>query len=74
VVHICARCGLEMAYIEKHMLYFYRVRNARASRYGSFEYTRPFKTLKLNLCPDCAEYMQKVVLSECSAEGEARRN
>jgi len=57
IVHICARCGVEMEYKGKRMLYLYGIAKYR----GWF---RPVATLKMNLCPECAEDAEAVLRME----------
>lgn len=52
IIHECARCGKQMEYREKRMLYLYDVREYR--RFADVKGVRPMAALKLNLCQDCA--------------------
>lgn len=65
IIHYCARCGKEMQYEEKRMLYTYGIQKARTWR--NEEYIRPFARMKLNLCPKCGDYVESLIETECAA-------
>ncbi len=64
IIHECARCGTQMEYRKKRMLYMYDIREFAKTRYRSCAIIRPTATLKLNLCPDCARLAATILERE----------
>jgi ssDNA-binding Zn-finger/Zn-ribbon topoisomerase 1 len=64
IIHECARCGTQMEYRQKRMLYIYDIREYPKTRYGNYAIIRPTATLKLNLCPDCARLAAAILERE----------
>lgn len=57
-IHVCYRCGKEMAYRDKFMLYLYK-----CVKRGELDAKK-----RLNLCEACARRVMGVVIKYCSME------
>lgn len=59
IVHYCVKCGKGMSYREKKMLYIYDV--VQKNR-GNFKVEKAVKRMAFNLCEDCCEELENVIL------------
>ena len=64
MIHFCAKCGREMSYKEKKMLYIYGV--VYKKHFASNDYI-PKKRMAINLCSDCCSEIEKII---CDWKGE----
>ena len=64
MIHFCAKCGREMSYKEKKMLYIYDV--VYKKHFASNDYI-PKKRMAINLCSDCCSEIEKII---CDWKGE----
>ncbi len=58
IIHYCAKCGKEMKYEEKKMLYIYDV---VPKKRGDFDIVRSEKRMAINLCGKCCNELQKII-------------
>lgn len=64
MVHFCAKCGKEMSYKEKKMIYIYDVIHKKHFASSNF---CPKKRMAINLCADCCYEIEKII---CEWKGE----
>ena len=64
MVHFCAKCGKEMSYKEKKMIYIYDVIHKK--HFASSDFC-PKKRMAINLCADCCYEIEKII---CEWKGE----
>ncbi len=58
IIHYCAKCGREMQYKDKKMLYTYDVIHKK--HFASADLS-PKKRLSINLCDKCAGEIEKII-------------